>query len=561
MAAMEPIEPNPETYAYEPGPARPTAKGGFDARRILRVLLPRVKRFPIFLGVMLVGGILYLIFAPPEFESTAIIKLIPKTPANSDILDAQVNVPYPGSADKNGTFEAVVESDNVAKRLIQLLRLDQTDPDYKKLLDYQMVAKIHKKLKLNNLTGTDLWTLTAQAKTAQMAADMANTWITAVTNENLDLSHKEAESKLQFLQEQMDEYEKKIKNPNRGLNATSKSDDAYYTLLVTQFEETKLSENVTDAGLIVMTPAAVPYHPSGPRKARTLAIVLFLALVLYSGYAFLAEWAGGRVRGEQVLQYGSGLPGYPLVPDLRDELERKPSDFKATPGDASLVTNPALSGSRYGESFKVLGASLSSVRTEFPLRSLGFFSPRTKEGKSLVASNLAISIARSGRRVLMVDADLKDPSLAKIFKVTPAGGGFPALLGGAELAGLAVESGIRNLWILPTPEGAAADHASPQDSDALGRAIEAMKKDFDLMVFDTAPLLPSADPLILATRLDGAVLMARWDATLAEDFTKALKYLRSVEAPLLGTLLNGVRMNQGLPLWFPKDLGPWLWQE
>jgi succinoglycan biosynthesis transport protein ExoP len=311
--------------------------------------------------------------------------------------------------------------------------------------------------------------------------------------------------------------------------------------------------------MIVMTPATVPNKPTYPRKKAMILSFLLLGLALSIGSAFLGDLLEGRVNSQLPMEKISGLPSYPITPDFKDELERTSTDFQAPAGKSSLISNPRLNGSRYSESFKVLGASLASVRTEFPLRTLGVFSAKNREGKTLVCANLAISIARSGRRILLVDADFKAPSVANLFEVSAGAGGLPGLLGGSELSGLTVDSGIPNLWLLPTPPGS-SDQASPVDTAALEQAIEKMKKEFDLVIFDTAPLLPSADPLVLSTLLDGVILITRWNATRVQDFQKALKYLNSVEAPLLGTLLNGVQMNKGLPVWAGPDMGKWLWE-
>jgi capsular exopolysaccharide synthesis family protein len=559
---MDPMEATSDNYYLSPPPGRSVPPGGFDLRRPLRVVCLRLGWIPPILSAFIILGIAAAVLWPPSYEARTILKSSPKTSNNDQILNAQqISVPYPGSEDPEGNFLAIALSDNVVQRVQTMLAPGQSNPDFKGLTtDEQVRRKLHGMITVGIISGSDLFSFTARARTAQFAADLANTWAHAYMLENLDLSHKSAEAKNQFLKEQADEYEKRIKNPNRLLNAQSKSDDNVYRMLVDQIEQTNITANVDDAGMIVMTPAVPPAKPTDPKRRVIFMGFFFLGLILSIGSTFLNDFLEGKVNCQVPMEKMSGLPNYPFIPDFRDELERKPTDFQAPPEKNSLISNPRLNGSRYSESFKVLGASLSSVRTEYPLRTLGFFSARNREGKTLVGANLAISIAQSGRKLLLVDADFKNPSIASLFGVSAEAGGLPGLLEGGELSALTVESGIPNLWLLPTPLSA-SDRTAPLASAALVKAIEEMKKEYDLVIFDTAPLLPSADPLILSTLLDGVILLSRWNATRSQEFSKAFKYLKSVETPLLGTLLNGVQMNKGLPGWAAPHLGKWLWED
>ena len=162
------------------------------------------------------------------------------------------------------------------------------------------------------------------------------------------------------------------------------------------------------------------------------------------------------------------------------------------------------------------------------------------EGKTTVASQLAVSLARCGRRTLLVDADLRNPTLHQLFEM-PLGRGLGDVLRGD----IEVEDGIRptqaeNLKLL---SAGTSDYTSIQalENDSVGAIFDRLKEQFDFIVVDTAPVLAFADPLLLGQHMDGAILSVRLDVSQRPKVEEAANRLRTVGINLFGAVVNGTK--------------------
>jgi len=193
-----------------------------------------------------------------------------------------------------------------------------------------------------------------------------------------------------------------------------------------------------------------------------------------------------------------------------------------------------------------LRTNLTLSQADKPLKVLAVLSPGAEEGKTLVNANLAISLAQNGKKVLLVDADFRKSSVRKMFGVANGKeSGLPlALTGQQDWQSMIQPSGVEGLDLLPnmmTPP----NPAELLGSESLKRLIGEFRNAYDYVIFDGAPILPVTDSVVLATQLDGVVLMARWNKTHSGDLAKALEHLRAVGTNVVGTLLNCVNTKAG----------------
>ncbi|MEX2185667.1 MAG: polysaccharide biosynthesis tyrosine autokinase [Pirellulales bacterium] len=195
----------------------------------------------------------------------------------------------------------------------------------------------------------------------------------------------------------------------------------------------------------------------------------------------------------------------------------------------------------------LLADSIDSIRTAIihgaageGNRTLMVTSAWDGEGKTTVASQLAASLARCGRRTLLVDADVRNPTLHELFDL-PAGVGLCEVLRGAaepHTAIRATQDG--NLWLLSAGE---VDHRSIQalENDAIGMLFRELKAEYDFVVVDTAPVLAVADPLLIGQHVDGAIVSARLGYSQRPKIDEAVKRLRAVGITVLGAVVNGTK--------------------
>ncbi|MBE3550219.1 MAG: CpsD/CapB family tyrosine-protein kinase [Brockia lithotrophica] len=194
--------------------------------------------------------------------------------------------------------------------------------------------------------------------------------------------------------------------------------------------------------------------------------------------------------------------------------------------------------SEEAESFRILRTNLFFRGVDAPLRTAAIVSSLPKEGKSFVAANLAVAVAQSGKRVLLVDSDLRKPSLHKYFKTRQTHGLSTLLVGMVPLSEAVLPTPVTNLFLLPagpTPPNPAELLAS-EPMDALCAEVSTR---FDFVLFDTPPLLLVADGVIVSSRVDGAVLVVRGRHTRKEDAKKSVKLLEKSNVKILGCVFNG----------------------
>jgi len=188
--------------------------------------------------------------------------------------------------------------------------------------------------------------------------------------------------------------------------------------------------------------------------------------------------------------------------------------------------------------YKILRTQILHKTKEEGLNTILVTSAGESEGKSITAANLAISLAREvTHTVLLVDADLRNPSLHRLFGVEPEGGLSDCLLNDIPLSDLLINPDINKLTILP------GRHKLPESAEIVGspkmmELIHEMKNRYQdrYIIFDSPPLIGSADTLILSKFVDGVILVVEYGRTQKDQIEKAMELLKEIN--VIGTILN-----------------------
>lgn len=196
------------------------------------------------------------------------------------------------------------------------------------------------------------------------------------------------------------------------------------------------------------------------------------------------------------------------------------------------------------EQFRALRTNIEFAQLDTELKSLLISSSIPAEGKSTVSSNLAFVMAQTEKRVLLVDADLRKPTVHRTFKLNNEKG-LTTLLANSDFKFNQVVQHSKELNLYFLPSGP----IPPNPSEMLGSAkmnslMLELKKYFDLVIYDAPPLTAVADPQILANRVDGVLLVTRYSYTRKEEVKQAKKALDNVNANLLGFVMNGQPMSE-----------------
>ena len=237
-----------------------------------------------------------------------------------------------------------------------------------------------------------------------------------------------------------------------------------------------------------------------------------------------------------------------LVRDKLDNSVKTSDDIEEITENSLLVTlpfDPAVKrnplsiedhGGSLGEAFRVLRTNLQFSNLDAKRQMLVVSSAVPEEGKTFVSTNLAISMAKSGRSVLLVDADMRNPNVAELLGLENSVGLITVLLGRTTLEHAIQEhvSGVSFLGTGPQPP----NPAEVLDTQAMRDLLGTVRAEYDVVIIDAPPILPVADAAILATEVDGVVLLARYGSTSQEQLRQAVARIDSVGGRLLGTILN-----------------------
>ncbi|NLJ41905.1 MAG: CpsD/CapB family tyrosine-protein kinase [Clostridiales bacterium] len=208
----------------------------------------------------------------------------------------------------------------------------------------------------------------------------------------------------------------------------------------------------------------------------------------------------------------------------------------------SLIINGNIK-SPIGEAYKSIRTNIQYSMPGGQLRTLLVTSTSPEEGKSTTVSNLAITMAESGKRVLLIDADLRKSVIYKLFAVSNHKGLTNVLVENLNYKEAVKASGVPLLDILP------GGPRPPNPSEILGsrrmqNLLEIVKEDYNLILIDTPPVLPVTDASVLASFVDGVVLVTTYGVTTFDGATRAKAQLQNVGAKILGVIHNRIPANK-----------------
>lgn len=193
------------------------------------------------------------------------------------------------------------------------------------------------------------------------------------------------------------------------------------------------------------------------------------------------------------------------------------------------------------ESYRSLRTNIQYSSIDKQVKTLVVTSSDAGEGKSTVAGNLAYTFFQNGKRVLIIDCDLRNPSLHKKFSVSNEAGLTDVLVGTSELKNV-MKKMEENLFLLTTGT-LPPNPAEIIGSNTMETFLEECKINFDYIILDTPPILPVTDSKLLAIKADATVLVVRSEVSKSKHVSQAFKELEKVNANVIGTILNDVEMH------------------
>ncbi|MBZ5705055.1 MAG: polysaccharide biosynthesis tyrosine autokinase [Acidobacteriia bacterium] len=318
-----------------------------------------------------------------------------------------------------------------------------------------------------------------------------------------------------------------------------------YEGLLEKLKEAGVTAGLRSNNIRPVDRARVPTEPSEPNVPRNLAFALALGLSTGIGLAFLLEGIDNTVRTPEQAQVISALPSLGMIPlgSKATEASSRQRLAVASSKEAVELVTQSRPQSQMAESYRALRTSLLLTSLGAPPKVILITSALPQEGKTTTSINTAIVLAQKGTRVLLIDADLRRPSIHKTLGMGPRTGLSNVLTGSATIQQATVRSPILpSLFVLPAgtpPPNPAELLASANMKDVLAE----LRGEYDHIVVDTPPTLSVTDAVVMSTRADAVVLVIRSGQTTKQALRRARDLLMQVNARVCGVLLNAVDLN------------------
>ncbi len=313
-----------------------------------------------------------------------------------------------------------------------------------------------------------------------------------------------------------------------ALQRDASSSQQIFETVLQRLKEAELSAELQTNNVRILDGALEPGVPVFPRTRLNFTIAVLVGLVLGLGLAIALEYLNPRITDAQDVAESLGvavLGVAPRVPALRKgrlRIDGLPPAFQ--------------------EAIRTIRTRILLSAAHRDMKTFAVTSTMPKEGKTVVAASLAASMALTGRRVLLVDADLHRAQVHKVFGTRESPGLANILSGAAKPSDALVESSIRGLFLMP-----AGDHSGPSDlidTEAVRRLVDGLSQVFDIVVLDCPPTMALADASIVANVADSVLFVVGSGRTNAESARAAIDRLVSVQAQIVGVVLNDAKIGR-----------------
>ncbi len=329
-----------------------------------------------------------------------------------------------------------------------------------------------------------------------------------------------------------------------------------YGIVLERATEGNLMQELRVNNMRVLDYALVPLSPVKPRVGLTLALGALAGLALGVLAAMVAIQLDRTVRSQQDIEetLRATFLGYMPLINSRGLRAHKRYQYGDTHANEAPVENLDLvvhshPMSLVAELARGIRTNLLFMSPDTPFQMLMVSSASPREGKTFTATSLAITLAQSGKRVLLVDGDLRRPRVHKIFGVRPPVGLSSVLIGEATLEEAVLDTPVPNLQVLvcgPVPPNPVELIHSQRMTDLLAH----LRKSFDRVIFDSPPITAVTDALALGPQLDGVVLVVRSRYTRRDQGAAVVRQLRDLGSHVVGVVLNAIDLREGSPSYY-----------
>ncbi len=397
---------------------------------------------------------------------------------------------------------------------------------------YPKVMQLDNQLKeVNTQLGIEMNKIVSRVRSAYLAALQHESMLREALNKQKQEANKLNESAINY-------------------SLLKRDVDSYRTLyegLMEKLKEAGVTAGLKSNNIRSVDDARVPTVPAEPNVLRNLAFALALGLTTGIGLAFLLEGIDNTVRTPEQAQVISALPSLGMIPmgsraGLESSSRQRLMVASASRESVELITQ-SRPQSQMAESYRALRTSLLLTSLGAPPKVILITSALPQEGKSTTSINTAVVLAQKGTRVLLIDADLRRPSIHKTLGLGPKTGLSNVLTGNATL-----QQAVTRSAILPTLFILSAGTPPPNPAELLASAnmkdmLAQLREQYDHIIIDTPPTLSVTDAVVMSPGADAVVLVIRSGQTTKQALRRSRDILLQVNAHVAGVLLNAVDLS------------------
>ncbi len=285
-----------------------------------------------------------------------------------------------------------------------------------------------------------------------------------------------------------------------------------------------VAESITLSKIKVVDPAVVPYKAEYPKKTRNYIISILLGLFWGVVLAFFAEYIDNTIKSPSEIKESTSLTALGVIPRMQQ-----------------FENNGVISGAELDfdaeEAFRTLKNNILFMSAERPVKTILVTSSLKSEGKSSVASNLAIAFSMDGVKVAILDLNLREPALHKYFKISGGRGLTDSLSRQTALHDIVVSGSVKGVDLL------LSGTFNPEpgrliDSTELKHIIDSLQNAYDRIIIDTPPVLAVNDAVVIGRHTDGVLYVIEYGSTTKPVIEESLEILKKARVNILGFVLN-----------------------
>lgn len=493
------------------------------------------RRLWLLMGSALLAGVVAYIatsYVPPTYRASTTL-LIQQSPSASVSDYTAILI----SERQASTYAEILKEDLVIRAMLDQLGLTLTPEEALRKLNVELVRN------------TQLIRVQITDSDGYRAARMANGIADALIAQSETLQEARYADSLNNIQAQMRELATLIEEITLAVDAleTAETVEAQaqlaqmqtilagyrnsYTSLLQTYEQTRLMATSSADNVVVLSRAQEPAKKIGPSGLRNALLAAVATAVLALGVIFVIEYLDDTVKTPDDVKL---LLGDVTVLGVVGQLGKKETEL-------ITLTQPR---SPISESFRALRTNIRFSSIDKPIKTLLITSAGPGEGKSLIISNLAMTMAQAGLQVIIVDADLRRPRIHKLFDQQTASWGLTETLLEGALNGRLQATPTEGLKLL------VAGELPPNPAELLGSQkmqalLAQLAEQADVVLVDSPPVLAVTDAAVLAREVDAVVVVATSGQTRRNDLQQGVNALRQVEANVIGVVLNKVAADQG----------------